>query len=142
MSGAAAHRLRDDEDGRILLLALGYALLALAVIVVAANALTLYLAQQRADTVADAAALAAADGFDIVVGPAGADARLDAAEVARLAAEVVAASSDASLVAATTADGVSARVTVATVWQPPIVSVFVPDGVRLTATATTRVALR
>ncbi|MBD8012821.1 hypothetical protein H9633_10985 [Microbacterium sp. Re1] len=41
-----------------------------------------------------------------------------------------------------TPDGVSARVTVAAVWHPPLLSPFVPDGVPLEATATSRTALR
>ena len=41
-----------------------------------------------------------------------------------------------------TPDGVSARVTVADTWRPPIITLFVPDGVALEATATSRTALR
>ncbi|MDR6166192.1 hypothetical protein QE367_000396 [Microbacterium paludicola] len=47
-----------------------------------------------------------------------------------------------TLVDAATPDGVSARVTVATVWHPPVSSLFVPDGVRVEATATSRTVLR
>ena len=54
----------NDERGSILPLALGYAVIAIAVILICANAVELFLAQKRVDALADAAALAASDGFD------------------------------------------------------------------------------
>jgi hypothetical protein len=48
----------------------------------------------------------------------------------------------ATLVAATSPDGVSARVTAAGSWHPPVLTLFVPDGSALEATATRRTALR
>ena len=42
------------------------------------------------------------------------------------------------LVDATTVDGLSATVTVSSVWRPPIVTVFLPEGLRIEATATAR----
>ncbi len=48
----------------------------------------------------------------------------------------------AVVVDAGTPDGVSARVTVADTWRPPIIALFVPNGVALEATATSRTALR
>jgi uncharacterized membrane protein len=126
----------------VLPLTLGYALLAIALVLVSVDAMSLYLAHKRADTVADAAALAASDGFTFVVERGSPRALLDPRDVEELAAEVVAASADTTLVDAATPDGVSARVTVATVWHPPVASVFVPDGVRIEATATSRTVLR
>ncbi|HAQ59368.1 MAG TPA: hypothetical protein DCR63_02590, partial [Microbacterium sp.] len=55
------------DEGSVLLLTLGYAVLAIAVILVGANAVSLYLAQKRVESVADAAALAGADGFALVL---------------------------------------------------------------------------
>lgn len=49
---------------------------------------------------------------------------------------------DAVLVSAETPDGVSARVTVAGEWRPPVLTLFVPDGLALESTATSRTALR
>ncbi|SDQ13456.1 pilus assembly protein TadG-related protein [Microbacterium sp. cf332] len=135
------HRTLGDE-GSVLPLTVGYALLAVVLVLVAADAISLALAHKRADTVADAAALAASDGFVLDVDGGGAHARLDPATLAELAAEVVAASGEVTLIAADTPDGLSARVTVATIWRPPISSLFVPDGVRLESSATSRVVLR
>lgn len=135
-------RLAGDEDGSTLLLTLGYALLAIAVILVCANATSLYLAQKRLDALADAAALAGADGFSIALGPDGPSATLHDAGVHEQAAAVVEATGDsARLVRAETPDGLSARVTVADTWHPPLFSPFVPDGVPIEATATSRTAL-
>jgi hypothetical protein len=133
----------SDDDGSTLPLVLGYVLLALAVIFVCVCATDLYLAQKRLDALADAAALAGADGFSVVAVDDTVRAELTDAAVEEQAAAVVhALPGEASLVAAGTADGVSARVTVAATWRPPLLVPFVLDGVRLESTATSRTALR
>jgi len=132
-----------EEEGTILPLVLGYALLALAAVFVCVCATDLYLAQKRLDGLADAAALAGADGFTLVVEDGAPRAELTSAGVREQASALFAtASIDAALVSATTPDGVSARVVAAAVWHPPVVSLFVPEGVPLEATATSRTALR
>lgn len=132
-----------DDEGSVLLLALGYALLAIAVIFVCVCATDLYIAQKRLDSLADAAALAGADGFTLTVDGAGPHAELtDAGVLAQAEALIGALPTDAMIVSAETPDGVSARVTVAGAWHPPLMGPFVPEGVPLEATATTRTALR
>ncbi|MCC2030458.1 hypothetical protein KEC56_13205 [Microbacterium sp. YMB-B2] len=136
-------REQQDDDGSILPLLLGYVVLALAVVFVCTCATDLYIAQKRLDSLADAAALAGADGFTLVVEDESVRAELTDDGVHEQAAAVVGAmSSGAQLVSASAPDGVSARVTVAATWHPPLVSAFVPDGVPLEATATSRTALR
>lgn len=133
---------RDDESGSILPLVLGYAVLAIAVILVCVNATSLYLEQKRLDALADAAALAAADGFSLTMQDGVPRAELDEGRMRTQAQSVIdIAPGDAALVAAWSADGTSARVTVAGAWHPPVFSPFVPDGVPLEATATSRNAL-
>ena len=144
---SAPMRLRDraaaDDEGSVLILTLGYAVLAIAVILVCVDATSLYLAQKRLDALADAAALAGADGFTLVVDSGEPLAELttdgvrDQAECARRRCRRRCRGLDAG-----TPDGVSARVTVADTWRPPIITLFVPDGVALEATATSRTALR
>lgn len=130
------------EEGSILPLTLGYALLALATIFVCVCATSLYLTQKRLDSLADAAALAGADGFSITLTGDTVQATLVDAAVREQASAIVDASAhEASIISAGTPDGLSARVTVSTVWHPPLVSMFVPDGVVLEATATSRTAL-
>lgn len=133
---------RDDERGSILPLTLGYAVLAIALILVCVNATSLHLAQKRLDALADAAALAAADGFSLTLAGGLPRAALDAERMRAQAQSVIdLAPGDASLVSATTADGVSVRVRVAAAWHPPVLAPFVPEGVPLEATATSRNAL-
>ncbi len=125
-----------------MLLTLGYAVLAIAVILVGANAASLYLAQKHLDSVADAAALAGADGFALVLQEGEPRAILTTDGVrAQARALVDIAGSGVALVSASTPDGVSARVTVASTWHPILFSVFVPSGVALDATATSRTAV-
>ncbi|MBN9214482.1 MAG: hypothetical protein ABS62_09230 [Microbacterium sp. SCN 70-200] len=135
-----------DDEGSVLLLTLGYAVLAIVLVLVCVDATSLYLTQKRADAAADAAALAGADGFVLTVAGGEATARLTDAGVADQAAQVIdvlgAAGGAVTLVSAGTPDGVSARVTVQTVWHPPVLSIFVPDGWTIDATATSRTALR
>ena len=134
-------RLTQEDEGSILLLSLGYAVIAIVLILVCVDATSLYLAQKRLESAADAAALAGADGFTLTVEAGEPMADLSDAGVYEQAADIVAAVGTATLISAGTPDGVSARVTVATVWHPPILTLFVPDGVPLEATATSRNAL-
>jgi len=134
---------RGDEAGSVLLLTLGYALLAVALILVAVTATDLYIAQKRLDALADSAALAGADGFTVEVEGDVVHARLTDGGVREHATTVLEGMPGrAALVAATAPDGLSARVTIAADWHPPVVSLFVPEGVHLEATATSRTALR
>lgn len=132
-----------DDEGSVLLLTLGYAVLALVAVLICTAATSLYLAQKRLDAVADAAALAAADGFELTIADGEPVASLSDADVREQAELMVAQiGGGATLVSAVTPDGVSARVTVAGTWHPPVVTLFVPDGLALEATATSRTALR
>jgi len=133
---------RGDDDGSILLLALGYAAIAIILVLVCLDATSLYLTQKRLDAAADAAALAGADGFTLTLAGDAPAARLSDEGVYAQAAELLAATQTAELIEASTPDGVSARVTVATTWHPPVLTLFVPDGWPLRATATSRTALR
>lgn len=137
----------SDDEGSVLLLALGYALLALALVAVCVDATSLYLTQKRAAAAADAAALAGADALTLVVDDddddgSGARAVLTDADVRAHASQVLEALGTAQLVDAATPDGVSARVRVAAEWHPPVLTVFVPDGWIVEATATSRTVLR
>lgn len=132
----------DDERGSILPLVIGYAALAIAIVLVCVNAISLFVAQKRIDALADAAALAASDGFEIVVDGDDVGIRLDHAAARGQAEQVVgAAAVDAALVSVDTTDGSTARATVTTQWEPFLLAAFVPEGVDLAATATSRAAL-
>ncbi len=135
-------RRARDEAGSILPLLLGFVALALALIGVCTCATDLHLSQKRLDVLADAAALAGADGFLIEREGEQVHAVLSDAGVREQAEAIIASRADTvTLTEAVAADGRSARITLTTVWRPPFLSPFVPDGVPLTATATSRTAL-
>ncbi|MGF2950448.1 hypothetical protein [Microbacterium alcoholitolerans] len=140
---ARLRALARDDDGSILPLILGYALLAIAVVLTCVCATDLHIAQKRLDSLADAAALAGSDGFVLQIDGESVRAELTDGGVHEQADAVISAvAQDAQLVSASTPDGVSARVTVTAAWHPPLLSPFVPDGVRLEAIGTSRTALR
>jgi hypothetical protein len=136
-----------DDRGSILPLIAGFGALALAVVLLVSAATSLYLERARLFTLADGAALAAAESFRLDSVQLTADGelrpRLTKPEVTAAAVEYLAQAPDTRLeglrlVAATTPDGLSARVTLAAVWAPPVLSVFVPEGIPLQVTATSR----
>lgn len=135
--------MKTSEEGSVLLLTLGYALLAISLIFVCVCATDLYIAQKRLDALADAAALAGADGFDVtVVGDTARAELTDEGVRQQVDALLAATGGEATLMSAAAPDGVSSRVTVAIAWHPPLVAFAVPDGLRLEATGTSRTALR
>lgn len=147
-SGARMLRLdpRDDR-GSILPLVAGFGALALAIVLLVSAATSLYLERTRLYTLADGAALAAAESFDLAsVRPTAEGTlrpRLTDPEVRAAAADYLEQAPGSRLeqlrlVAASTPDGLSARVTLAAVWAPPVLSVFVPEGIPLQVTATSR----
>ncbi len=132
----------DDDRGSIMPLILGYLMLAIALIYVCVCATDLYIAQKRLDSVADAAALAGADGFRLQVDGDAIRAELDEAEIADQATAVIGIIDDGTeLVSAGSPDGLSARVSVRATWTPPLLTEFVPPMLSLTATGTSRTAL-
>ena len=68
---------------------------------------------------------------------------LESTDVASAVADYIAGNPTAefealAIDAAFTPDGRSATVTVSSTWHPPVVTLFVPDGIRIDATATGR----
>jgi hypothetical protein len=49
---------------------------------------------------------------------------------------------DLRIEAATSPDGQSAEVSLSSSWRPPVLTLFVPEGVRLEATSSARSVLR
>ncbi|GAB6858493.1 pilus assembly protein TadG-related protein [Microbacterium xylanilyticum] len=138
-AGAALFR---DDRGSTMPLILGYLVLAIALIYVCVCATDLYIAQKRLDSVADAAALAGADGFRLQVDGAAIRAELEDAAIAEQATAVIGVLADGTeLVSAGSPDGLSARVTVRTTWTPPLLSELLPPMVTIQSIGTSRTAL-
>jgi hypothetical protein len=136
-----------DEEGAALPLVVGLFAIALAFVAVAAGATSLHLERLRLLTVADGAALAAAESFrvaDVAVVGDEVVPTLSAAAV-RVAVDGYLAGSGPTrpvVVSAGTGDGRSATVVLRGAWRPPLTSAFLPDGVAITVTSTAAARFR
>lgn len=141
----ASSRLADDEGSTLPLIA-AFTALALTVVLVVTAASSLYLERKRLLTVADGAALAAAESFDlddVTVTDGGVRPALTDDEVAASAQDYLAALPESprdrpELIDATSPDGRSAEIALVGVWHPPLVSALLPDGVTVEVSATAR----
>ena len=147
---AARARLNSDE-GSILLLTIFYAALALLVVLVVIAASSLYLERTRLFTLADGAALEAAESFsldDVELVDSAVVPRLDPAEVDaavdRYLADTPSSAefADLTVLEATTLDGRSATVTLSAAWRPAILSLVVPNGFPIEVTSVARSTFR
>lgn len=135
-----------DDEGSILPLICFYAALALVVTLIVASATSLYLERKRLFTLADGAALVGAEAFDlsdVAVTSHGPRVELKPSEVqaavrAYLSGNPIGTFEALRLEQATSVDGRSATVTVSAIWRPPVVTAFVPEGLRIDATAVSR----
>jgi hypothetical protein len=143
-------RLAREEDGSTLLLAIFFGALSLALVLLVVAATSLYLERKRLFTLADGAALVAAESFPLdAVSRDGAGRPLPALrsqDVEGAARDYLVDAShsfeDLRLLRADTFDGRSATVSLSCSWAPPVVSLLVPGGVRVEVTATARAVLR
>lgn len=124
---------RGTDEGSILPLVAGFGALCLALILIVVSATSLYLERKRLFSVADAAALTGAEAFAVDDG-AGGPALTSAAvlvAVERYLAEAPPGFDGLRVEHAGALDSTSATVTLSALWRPPILSVFVPDGIRI-----------
>ncbi|TFD89427.1 hypothetical protein E3T61_10960 [Cryobacterium lactosi] len=144
-AGRAA-RGAEGEEGSVLLLTIFYGFLALLVVLIVVAATSLYLERKKLFTLADGAALAAAESFtlDSVAIEAGelhaalTSPEIRAAATAYLAAAPHPGIENLVLAGAETADGQSATVTLRAWWRPPVLTLFVPDGLPIEVTVVAR----
>lgn len=141
--------VRPADEGSILPLIAGYGALALVVVLLVTAATSLYIERKRLFSLADGAALVGAESFELsavrpgsVPGESGGP-RLTDADVQREVATYLSQAPTTHLTAlaleaAGTQDGLSATVTLSSSWSPPVVTLFIPDGIRLEVTATAR----
>jgi hypothetical protein len=138
-------RLRDD-DGSTLPLVAFYAFLALVTVLIVTAATSLYLEKKRLFTLADGAALVGAEAFELSAvslasgspRPLLVDADVESAVSGYLAAAPITGFEGLAVDQASSPDGRSATVTLSATWHPPVVTLFVPEGIRIDATATAR----
>lgn len=134
-----------DEEGSTLPLVVFFGFLSVALVLMVAAATSLYLERKRLFTLADGAALAGAEAYDldaIVAGPSGPQPALDSRDVAAAVSAYLAASPDRfeslAIEHAAALDDASATVTLSAYWRPPVLSILVPDGFRIEVTAVGR----
>lgn len=135
-----------DETGSTLPLAIFFMFLAVVVILGVMGATSLYIERKRLLTLADGAALAGAEAFDLSAVTAtddGLRATLDSGDVGAAAADYLAAAPHGSLdglrlESAGSPDGRSAEVSLSAWWRPPVLVLVLPDGIRLDVESTAR----
>lgn len=141
-------RNERDESGQLMVMILGYVLLALLVATVVVGISAVYLEHKRLLSLADGASLAAADSYtlgEVATQGGSPSAVLNPARVRNVAADFVARSpasqrfSDLAVAGATgTPDGSTAVVVLTAAVHPPVVNFLIPDGIRIEATSTAR----
>jgi len=138
-------RLRDEEGSTLpLTIFFGFFSLVLVLLVVAAT--SLYLERKRLFTLADGAALVGAEAFtldEVSLTDHGYRPTLTTAEVASAVGDYIASAPTGDLQSlaiegASTLDGRSATVSLSAYWRPPVVTLFVPSGLRIDVTAVAR----
>lgn len=145
-------RPKDAQTGSINILTLGYVVIALLAAVVLLDVSSVYLDHKKLLSLADGAASAAADAFDITgiegEGKGHAAVRLNDARVRATAADYLRRSPAAATLdglalidASGSPDGRSATVRLTAVARPPLLGVFVPEGIPLESGSTARARL-
>lgn len=142
----SVRRMMLDDRGSMMPLAIGFATIALLLVLLTAAITDIYLAHRKLYALADSAALAAADSFEPDYGSDPAIIFTDAA-VQREARTYLRRTHiserfrDVDLEGGTP-DGRSVEIILTTRYRPVILSPFVPRGIDLSATARARGALR
>ncbi|TDW31042.1 pilus assembly protein TadG-related protein [Cryobacterium psychrophilum] len=133
------------DEGSTLLLTIFYGFLSLALILVVVAATSLYLERKRLFTLADAAALAGAEAFQfgtVERGTTDVDRALDAADVQAAVTGYLALPHEdfegLTMTQAVSTDGHSATVSLSAWWRPPVLTLFIPDGLPVNVTAVAR----
>lgn len=135
-----------DEDGSTLPLTIFFGFFSLLLILLVVAATSLYLERKRLFTLADGAALVGAEAFtldEVSLTANGYRPTLTSREVASAVEDYIAStpSGDLELLAvesASTIDGRSATVSLSAYWRPPMLTLFLPSGLRLEVTAVAR----
>ena len=142
-------KIKAHEEGSSLILIIFAGLIGLAVILGTVAATSLYIERKRLFTVADGAALAAAEAFnldDVQLINGRASITLNDSAVrneAQRYLQIIPSNDSAGItvVSAITKDGRSATVNLHKTWHPPVISIFMPDGMNLEVTSTARTVL-
>lgn len=134
-----------DERGSTLPLTMFFGLLSLMLVLLVVSATSLYLERKRLFTLADGAALVGAEAFqldDVQATATGYRPVLESRDVAAAVAEYLDGHPQdfvgLAVDRAESVDGRSATVELSATWHPPLLSLLVPEGLRIDVTAVAR----
>jgi len=141
------NRMQDDR-GSTLPLIIFYGALSLVLVLLVVAATSLYLERKRLFTLADGAALVGAEAYDLddVIVPGG-DGRprleLQDSDVSEAVTDYLEATPTDQfeglvVTQADSVDGKSATVGLSAQWRPPVLTLVIPDGLRIEVTAVAR----
>ena len=136
----------SDDRGSTLPLTIFYGVLSLLLVLLVIAATSLYLERKRLFTLADGAALVGAEAFDlddVRATPSGYRPTLESPDVSAAVPEYLSSTPSADFTAlrlerAESVDGRSATVQLSAYWRPPVLTLLVPDGLRIEVTAVAR----
>jgi hypothetical protein len=139
-----------DDEGSMLPLTIFFGFLSMVLVLVVIAATSLYLERKRLFTLADGAALVGAEAFaldDVSATRAGYRPTLESRDVAAavdayLSSVPIAPFTALQLERAETVDGRSATVELSSYWRPPVLTLLVPEGLRIEVTAVARSVFR
>ncbi|GAB3121075.1 pilus assembly protein TadG-related protein [Glaciibacter psychrotolerans] len=140
----------SGDTGSTLILTVFYGMLALVLILVLTAATSLYLERKRLFSLADAAALAGAEAFDlgaVTIEEGKLRPRLDSLRVRQAVDGFLAVAPHPQfeglrVTQAESLDGYSATVTLRSAWRPPVLTLVLPVGLPLEVTAEARAIFR
>lgn len=141
--------LRESDNGSSLILVIFAGMLCIAVALAVVSATSLYLERKRLLSLADGAALVGAESYDleqVQISDGRAVPRLTSESVRNAVVAFVAESApqdfeEVRVVEASTRDGRSATVSLASVWHPPIATFLMPTGMYIDVTSSARSVL-
>ena len=140
-----AHSL-SGEEGSTLPLIIFYGFLSMVLVLLVIAATSLYLERKRLFTLADGAALVGAEAFDLeqVTREDGVvELHLQTADVASAVSDYVEQTPGVDFDSlrienAESVDGRSATVALSAAWKPPVLTLVLPEGIRIEVTAVAR----
>jgi len=143
---AWVRRRAADESGSTLPLIIFYGFLSLVLVLMVVAATSLYLERKRLFTLADGAALVGAEAFDLeqVTREDGkVELHLDTADVTSAVSNYIGQTphhdfDSLRIENAESADGRSATVSLSAAWKPPVLTLVLPEGIRIDVTAAAR----
>ena len=135
----------SDDEGSTLPLIIFFGMLSMVLVLIVVAASSLYLERKRLFTLADSAALVGAEAFELTaVVPTSGSIRPQLAsgdvraEVAAFIESMPNRFEALQIERAETTDGLSATVSLSSYWRPPVVTLFMPEGIRIEVTSVGR----